>query len=169
MASTDRDVCLHLFHAGQLDRAGCRQLSFLRFARECILKKASGLSDEQLRKVLVPTGTTLLWLIAHSTAGERYWFGWTLAGTGADDDETDFDADPSGRPTAEVLQDYRDSIAESDAVIAGLGDPEARTARTVNGVHKTMRWVLAHMIEETGRHAGHMDILRERIDGSAGR
>ena len=65
-------------------------LSFLRFARECILKKASGLSDEQLREVLVPTGTTLLWLVAHSTAGERYWFGWTLAGTGADDEEQRF-------------------------------------------------------------------------------
>jgi hypothetical protein len=144
-------------------------LSFLRFARQCILKKASGLSDEQLRQVLVPTGTTLLWLIAHSTAGERYWFGWTLAGSGADDDETDFDPDPSGRPTVEVLQDYRDACADSDAVITGLGDPEARTARTIDGVHKTMRWVLAHMTSETARHAGHADILREQLDGTTGR
>jgi hypothetical protein len=150
---------------GELDTA----LSFLRFARECILKKASGLSDEQLREVLVPTGTTLLWLVAHSTAGERYWFGWTLAGKGADDDVTDFDADPSGRPTADVLRDYRDAIAESDAVITGLGDPDTRTARTVDGEHKTMRWVLAHMTSETARHAGHADILREQIDGVTGR
>ena len=82
---------------------------------------------------------------------------------------TDFDADPSGRPTAEVLQDYRDAIAESDAVITGLGDPDARTARTIDGEHKTMRWVLAHMTSETARHAGHADILREQIDGTTGR
>jgi hypothetical protein len=150
---------------GELDTA----LSFLRFARHCLLKKTSGLSDAQLRTVLVPTGTTLLWLVAHSTAGERYWFGWTLAGTGADDDETDFDPDPSGRPTAEVLQDYREAIAESDAVITALGDPDARTARMVNGEHRTMRWVLAHMTSETARHAGHADILREQIDGTTGR
>jgi len=144
-------------------------LSFLRFARGCVLKKASGLSDEQLREVLVPTGTTILGLVAHLTAGERYWFGWTLAGSGADDDETDFEADPSSRPTAEVLQDYRDAIADSDAVITRLCHPEARTARTVDGVHKTMRWVLAHMTSETARHAGHADILREQIDGTTGR
>ena len=144
-------------------------LSFLRFARQCVLKKTSGLSDEQLRKVLVPTGTTLLGLVAHLTAGERYWFGWTLAGHGADDDETDFDLDPSGRPTDEVLQDYRDACGDSDAVITGLGDPDARTARTIDGEPKTMRWVLAHMTSETARHAGHADILREQIDGTTGR
>ena len=144
-------------------------LSFLRFARECILKKASGLSDEQLREVRVPTGTTLLWLVAHSTAGERYWFGWTLAGTGADDDETDFEPDPPARPTAEVLQEYRDAIAASDEVITRLGDTDARTARTVDGGPKTMRWVLAHMTSETARHAGHADILREQLDGTTGR
>lgn len=144
-------------------------LSFLRFARGCVFKKASGLSDQQLREVLVPTGTTILGLVAHLTAGERYWFGWTLAGTGADDDETDFEPDPSGRPTDDVLQDYRDAIAASDEVITRLGDPEARTARTVDGVPKTMRWVLAHMTSETARHAGHADILREQIDGTTGR
>jgi uncharacterized damage-inducible protein DinB len=144
-------------------------LSFLRFARGCVLKKAAGLSDEQLREVLVPTGTTVLGLVAHLTAGERYWFGWTLGGAGADDDETDFDLDPSARPTAEVLQEYTDAIAESDAVITRLGDPDARTARTVDGVPMTMRWVLAHMTSETARHAGHADILREQLDGTTGR
>src|SRR6478735_11920943 len=98
MAETQRES-VPFNDDSELDTA----LSFLRFARECILKKASGLSDEQLREVLVPTGTTILGLVAHLTAGERYWFGWTLGGSGADDDETDFEPDPSARPTDDVL------------------------------------------------------------------
>ncbi|HEX3906621.1 MAG TPA: DUF664 domain-containing protein, partial [Mycobacteriales bacterium] len=48
-------------------------------------------------------------------------------------------------------------------------DPEALTARLVDGAHKSLRWVLAHVTSETARHAGHADILREQIDDVTGR
>jgi hypothetical protein len=50
-------------------------LAFLRFARRCVLKKTDGLHDEQLRRAVVPSGTSLLGLVQHLTDGERYWFG----------------------------------------------------------------------------------------------
>src|SRR5690348_13263898 len=62
--------------SGELDTA----LAFLSFARHCVLQKAGGLSDEQLRRVLVASGTSVLGLVQHLTEAERYWFGYHLAG-----------------------------------------------------------------------------------------
>ena len=75
MAQTQRRP-VPLNDSGELDTA----LAFLNFNRESVLKKADGLDDEQLRRVLVPTGTNLLGLIKHLAASERYWFGLHLAG-----------------------------------------------------------------------------------------
>lgn len=69
-----------------------------------------------------------------------------------------------------LLAVYRDAVDRANAVIdtcADLTEPVARPAR--DGKPPSMRWALVHMIEETGRHAGHADILRELIDGSTGR
>jgi hypothetical protein len=65
-----------LTDSGELDTA----LAFLDFNRESVLKKADGLGEEQLRPVLVPTGTNLLGLVKHLVAAERYWFGLHLTG-----------------------------------------------------------------------------------------
>ncbi len=150
---------------GELDTT----LAFLAFARSCVLKKAGGLDEEQLRRRLVASDTTLLGLVQHLTDAERYWFGYTLAG---DDRWGDVDFDmvvPEDRTAEQVLADYRAAIAESDANIAAAGGPEARTAQPVGDEQRTLRWVLAHMTGETVRHAGHADILRELIDGVTGR
>jgi uncharacterized damage-inducible protein DinB len=151
--------------AGELDTA----LAFLRFARGCVLKKTEGLDEEQLRRVLVDSGTTLLGLVRHLTDGERYWFGYTLAGSEAFAD-VDFDMELAGSVSAaRVLADYREAIADSDAAIAAAGDPDARAAVPVDDEQLSLRWILAHMTGETSRHAGHADILREQIDGTTGR
>ncbi len=144
-------------------------LAFLDFQRTSVLVKCEGLDDGQLRKVLVPTGTNLLGLVAHLTVGEQYWFGHVLAGNGPDR-EWDFEAQPPGdvRP-AEVLEAYRRECARSNEVITAIGDPDALTALPVNGEPRTMRWVLAHMTTEIARHAGHADIIREQLDGVTGR
>jgi uncharacterized damage-inducible protein DinB len=148
---------------GELDTA----LPFLRFARASVLKKCEGLDDEQLRRELVPTGTTLLGLVAHLTDGERYWFAHHVAG---EDLEVDFDMRvPSDRSTADVLQGYHDAIAASDAIVTAAGGPDATVAVPVDGRQQTLRWVIAHMTSETARHAGHADIIREQIDGTTGR
>jgi uncharacterized damage-inducible protein DinB len=144
-------------------------VAFLRFARESVLKKTEGLDDEQLRRVLVDTGTTLLGLVEHLTDGERYWFGYHLRGLGSDTD-WDFAMEvPADRSSESIMQAYREAIADSDAAIDAAGDPNARVAQPVDGEHLSLRWVLAHMTSETARHAGHADILREQIDGATGR
>jgi uncharacterized damage-inducible protein DinB len=151
--------------SGELDTA----LAFLTFARHCVLKKADGLSDEQLRRVMVDSGTSILGLVQHLTAGERYWFGYHLDET-APERDWDFDmAVPADRDAADVLRDYRAAIADSDAAIRAAGDPGAVVGRPVDGDRLTLRWLLAHMTSEVARHAGHADILREQIDGATGR
>ncbi len=150
---------------GELDTA----LAFLDFVRSCVLKKAAGLSEEQLRRPVVPSGTSILGLIQHLTVGERFWFGHTVAGIG---EGADFDFDmvvPAERSAADVLADFRVAIQQSNALIRRIGDPEARVAVPVDGEYLSLRWVIAHATGEATRHAGHADILRELIDGTTGR
>lgn len=164
MAETQREPVPRV-DTGELDTA----LAFLSFARHCVLKKADGLSDEQLRRVLVGSGTSILGLVQHLAEVERYWFGHHVAG-GEWDDSAEFGmAVPTGRAAADVLSDYRAAIEDSDRAIRAAGGPDARFAIPVDGKHHTLRWVLAHMTSETARHAGHADILREQIDGITGR
>jgi uncharacterized damage-inducible protein DinB len=147
---------------GELDTA----LAFLDFARRCLLKKVEGLSEEQLRRRLVDSDTTLLGLVQHCAAGERWWFAYHLGGIAAYAD-TDFTmVVPADVSPAQVIADYRAAIEESKAYIEAAGSAEARTVVEVDGELKTLRWVLAHKNSEMARHVGHADILREQIDGA---
>ena len=149
--------------AGEADTA----LAFLAFARKCVLKKTTDLDDEQLRRVLVESGTSLLGLVQHLTDGEHYWFGYTVAGRG--DDNYDFSMDvPSTRSAEKVISAYRDAISASDDILRAT-DLDALVAISPDEKPTTVRWVVAHMTGETTRHAGHADILRELIDGVTGR
>ena len=164
MAETQREPVPRV-DSGELDTA----LAFLSFARHCVLKKAGGLSDEQLRRVLTGSGTSILGLVQHLAEAERYWFGYHLAGTAWDPSREHGMAVPANRATADVLEDYRAAIEDSDRAIRAAGDPAARFAVPVDGNRHTLRWVIAHMTSETARHAGHADILREQLDGTTGR
>lgn len=117
----------------------------------------------------MPSGTSLLGLVRHLAAVELNWFVWAYEGVGGE--RWDDDLTPAEGETVEsAIAAYRDAIRRADAVITGctdLGVPGARSLRET--APPSMRWILAHMIEETGRHAGHADILRELYDGSAGR
>jgi uncharacterized damage-inducible protein DinB len=144
-------------------------LAFLGFARSCLLKKVEGLDEEQLRRRLVVSDTSLLGLVQHCAAGERWWFAHHVGGDPSYAD-TDFSmVVPEDRSAAEVLEDYRAAVAEADRHIAAAGSPETLTVVPVDGRPKTLRWVLAHMTSEVVRHVGHADILREQIDGVTGR
>jgi hypothetical protein len=151
--------------SGELDTA----LAFLTFNRGCVLKKTEGLNEEQLRRVLVRTGTNLLGLVQHLAFAERYWFGQHLVGAKHRTGSRSSMKVPAECSTDEVLSDYRAAIAESDAAILAAGDPEAYLVKLVDGERLTLRWLLAHMTTETARHAGHADIIREQIDGTTGR
>ena len=144
-------------------------LAFLDFARHCALKKLDGLSEQQQRQVLVPSGTSLLGLIRHLTVGERWWFGYHFD-LDYPAQEWDFDmAVPPDVSVDEIVEQYRATVIDSNAVIAALGDFETPTVRLVGGEPRTLRWVVAHMTSEVARHAGHADILREQLDGVTGR
>ena len=151
--------------AGEFDTA----TSFLTFARESVVKKTDGLDEEQLRRVLVETGTTLLGLVHHLTLAERLWFGYHVAGRESEDPGDVDMTVPEGHSVEQVLADYQAAIEASDAALRAVGDLEKPVAIPVAGTYHTVRWVVAHMTSETARHAGHADILREQIDGTTGR
>ena len=139
--------------------------------RDAILWKLEGLSDDDLRRQLVPSGTSLLGLVKHLGAVEYGWF-CTTFGHSTEPlpfDEEDPEADLRIRPeetTEDVLAFYGRARAAAAQVIGELDVEDTGTAWFGDTV--TMRWVLIHMVEETARHAGHVDILRELIDGMAG-
>jgi uncharacterized damage-inducible protein DinB len=139
--------------------------------RDAILWKLEGLDDEQLRRSMVPSGTSLLGLVKHVAAVEYGWFCDTF-GREAEPlpfDDDDPDADLRVEPdetTADLLAFYGRARAAADRAIDEVGLEE--TGMAWFGEPVTMRWVLIHMVEETARHAGHVDILRELTDGVTG-
>ena len=150
---------------GELDVAH----AFLKFQRHCVLKKAEGLTDEQLRRPLVASGTSILGLVQHLAEAERGWFDHHLGGADWDEEAELGMTVPADRSAGEVIAQYRAAIEASDRAIEAAGDPGALFAIPIDGVRKSLRWLLAHMTTETARHAGHADIIREQIDGATGR
>jgi uncharacterized damage-inducible protein DinB len=139
--------------------------------RDVVLWKLDGLDDEQLRRPMTPSGTSLLGLVKHLAAVEYEWFCHTF-GRETEPlpfDDADENADLRVEPhesAAEIVEFYRRARASADGVIGELDLDDQGAAWFGDTV--SMRWVLIHMVEETARHAGHMDILRELIDGATG-
>ncbi|MET9000232.1 DinB family protein [Amycolatopsis sp. NPDC004169] len=136
---------------------------FLTHLRAAVAAKAEGVPEPQVRTPGVPSGTSLLGLVRHLAHVERF----TFLGEPVADWPGTFRPRPE-ETVASVLAGYRSACEEADAVIdacTDLSQPVARPGRSA----PSMRWALVHLIEETGRHAGHADILRELIDGSTGR
>ena len=143
-------------------------LAFLDYLRDSVLRKAEGLDDEQARRPGVPSGTSLLWLVKHLTLVEWGWFQNDFAGRALEWPSSWY-VEPEDT-LAQWVQAYRDAIAESNGIVAACEDLEQRAVQAGTGPERmSLRWILVHMIEETGRHAGHADILREQLDGAVGR
>lgn len=140
-------------------------LGFLDYLRESVAGTLDGAPEPQVREARVSSGTNLLGLVRHLTAVERFVF------LGQDAKSWPGTFKPAADETVEsVLAAYRDANALANERILAcddLGGPAAELP--ARGRSPSMRWALVHMIEETGRHAGHADILRELIDGSTGR
>lgn len=137
-------------------------LGFLDYLRSSIVAKAQGVPEPQVRTAGVPSGTNLLGLIKHLTFVERA----TFLGERVADWPATFYAGVD-ETVQEVLSDYRDAIRQANQRVATHPNLAEALPSRRNG--PTLRWALVHMIEETGRHAGHADILREHIDGATGR
>ena len=146
-------------------------LAALQSHREDLLWKLEDLSDEQVRRPMVPSGTNLVGLVKHLANAEYGWFCDTFGRP--HEPLTDISQDPEadmraaeGETTEEVVAFYRRAWAASDAAIHEL--PLDATGTSYSGNTVSLRWVLVHMIEDTVRHAGHADILRELLDDGTG-
>jgi uncharacterized damage-inducible protein DinB len=146
---------------------------FLDYHRATLLWKLEGLDDEQLRRAMVPSGTSLLGLVKHLAYVERSWFQRVWAGQEVsfpftrEDPDADWRIEPT-ETTADILALYHGECRRSREIVAAASslDEVARHHRWNEDVSR--RWILVHMIEETARHVGYADILREQLDGATG-
>lgn len=143
---------------------------FLNMQRDILLWKLNGLNDVQLRTPHPPSSVTLIGLVKHLARVERSWLQGDLLGPKAISIEYPADEwhlEP-GESCESIIADYRDAIRTSDEIVANTSlDAELVDPHPLQkGV--TLRWALFHMIEETARHVGHADMVREAIDGAVG-
>jgi len=138
-------------------------LALLQFQRDSLIRKVDRVDEAAARQSPVGSGTTLLWLLKHLAQAEIRWVVMRFAALDAALPDDTVQPDDT---TASVIAGYQAASAQADVIVgtAGLDEPCRGDGEPVN-----LRWVLAHLLEETARHAGHADILRELIDGSTGR
>jgi uncharacterized damage-inducible protein DinB len=147
---------------------------FLDAQREGLIRKIAGLDDETARKAPTASSLSLLGLVKHSAIWERRWFQVIMGGREFPDEWPAVRAEVKDADLAVDENDtvdhwvayYREQIALSRAVAASM-DLDRPCARP-DLIECNVRYVLFHMIEETARHAGHADIIRETLDGTRG-
>jgi uncharacterized damage-inducible protein DinB len=149
---------------------------YLQEGREALLWKLDGLSEYDVRRPVVETGTNLLGLVKHLAGVELGYFGDTFGRPFAGKlpwDESDPNSDmfaAAGESREFIIGLYRQAWAHSDATIDALPldaigrVPWWRPERREVTLHR----ILVHVIAETSQHAGHADIIREFIDGAIG-
>ena len=146
--------------------------TFLDLQRAILLWKIDGLGIEDLRRLMVPSGVSLLGLVKHIAYVEQNWFQVVFEGEdfedipwSDEDPDADFRIEP-GDSYGSIVAFYRRQIARSREIVAEARSLEETPRR--EGRDETLRWIMVHMIEETARHIGHADIFRELIDGQTG-
>jgi uncharacterized damage-inducible protein DinB len=133
--------------------------------RAGLLKKVAGLSDEDARRSTVDSGTNLAGLLQHLTFVESKWFEEDVAGGKARGTRSmQVDLSVSVR---DLRAAYRAACERSNEIMAAIGDADVPMKRQTNA--RNVRAAILAVIEETARHAGHADIIREQIDGQTGR
>jgi uncharacterized damage-inducible protein DinB len=148
--------------------------NFLDAQRTGLIRKVEGVSDELARQVPTASSLSLLGLIKHAATWEQRWFQAIMAGRPLPDRWPEVAPEPhdaeliirDGDTVAHWIEVYREHIATSNAIAAAT-DLNASCVRT-DLVECNLRYIMLHMIEETARHAGHADIIRETLDGSRG-
>jgi uncharacterized damage-inducible protein DinB len=141
---------------------------WLTHLRQSVIYKVSGLDDRQLRWRPTPHANSLGQLVVHLGYAERLWFRAIFAGEPMDMEwrQHMFEL-PEAWSTNDVVRFYRAECAAADLVLDAATSFDAPSSGPLRPT--TLRWAVFHMIEETARHAGHMDLTRELVDGQTGR
>lgn len=137
--------------------------------------KCDGVSSENARKALLPGSPlmTMSGVINHLRWVEYYWFQVVFLGEEDRGPWTEEDPDREMRiavdfPLTQLVDEYAEQSARYRELVAGSDLDKQAVATVRNGLHVDLRWILLHLIEETARHNGHLDILREMLDGTTG-
>ena len=139
--------------------------ALLQYQRGSLVRKVADIDDTTAAGSPVGSGTSLLWLIKHMARAEITWVLYRFAGQ---DVVIPDDAPQPGDLLAAAVDFYQSTWPRVDAV-AFAAPLDQLCRRTDADPPVSLRWVLMHLLEETARHAGHADILRELIDGQIGR
>ena len=161
-------------HADELTMLG----QYLDYHRATLAARATGVDEAGWRATVGASSLTLAGLVKHMALVEDSWFQETMGGEDErepwasapwdDDPDWEFHTAPDEDPAA-VLALYAEACERSRATVARIGDPAAEAAQvTRRGRRPTLRWVMLHMLEETARHNGHADLIRESVDGVTG-
>jgi len=147
---------------------------FLDRQRDALVRKVRGVSDADARLAPTASSLSLLGLLKHSAVWEGRWFQGVVAGRPLPDGWPEHE---SPVPDEDFLVDDRDTVeqwvaryeeaAETSRQLVAALDLDQSCART-DIIDCNLRYVLLHLIEETARHAGHADLIRETLDGSRG-
>ena len=150
----------------------------LDYQRETVIAKTEGLTREQLAQKHAPSELTLAGLPYHLALVEEDWIEVRFAGLPDREPwaNIDWDADPNWEfrtaaqlEPAQLQARYREACNRSrDVVSKSTGFDQLSVKALCDGRHFSLRWVLLHRVEETARHVGHADLLREAIDGMVG-
>jgi len=145
-------------------------LGVLQRQRDLVAWKLRDAPDDLLAVATTPTGMSLSGLVRHLTNVERSWLRDVFAGQqglGYDWTEQDPEAEwrvPAGTKMADLLADYVAESRQCDEVVVAAPSLDVASVQR----NMSLRWILLHLIEETARHLGHIDVLREQADGSTG-
>jgi len=150
---------------------------FLDYQRATLLIKTGGLTGEQLRRRLPPSSLTLGGLLKHLALVEDIWIQqrflglpqsepWASAPWSEDPDWEFHSAERDGPEQLRAL--YLAACDRSRLAVAAAALDDLSAAADREGRHRSLRWILVHLIEETARHNGHADLLREAVDGTVG-
>jgi hypothetical protein len=153
-------------------------LGFLDYYRSVIIRKFEGVPDAELRASRLPSGWTPLELLKHLVFMERRWLRWGFCAEELPDPRGD--EDQAGRWHAGSGDTAADLIAAlqaagertraivASAELASVSAPGGRFSDSDPRPRPTLAWILIYVLQEYARHAGHLDIARELIDGSTG-
>ncbi|MET8331721.1 DinB family protein [Streptomyces sp. NPDC005181] len=151
-------------------------IGWLDLQRKILRWKCEGLSDEDARRPVIPTSPamTMAGLISHMRWTEHIWLEVVFLGgdkkqnPAFDESSKNADWHTDGRPLAELLAEYEAQCARSNEIVAAADLDDAGRHPDFRDGSANLRWMLIHLVEETGRHAGHADIVRELLDGTKG-